>query len=432
MNQVLGLQKSKLTTAGMKGQRLYASGSTVAGSLDNTSVTPKTFFTTSVNQVAVIDAIDLSMVVSPAISTAARNVTVTIGTQTMTFTMPGAATQGSNKLYKIRPKGTMIVAPSTAFKVGADVNSFSASAVVTYRLMNVDEATSAGYFTSGFWCCTSPSIAVAGTAQSITGFAAADVTASRYLEINGIVVTGALTNGAVAAPVDLLLEFTNGAATHRKVFRTSYVSSTVPELTPPTFINHCVIRGPAGYGLRVTAGQTGTNARIALWGRYGIGDPKTFPGTGIVPSAGDALDAQEYFWAYSEATALGVYEIFPSTAGAKQTGDCVLDGYYMQCHAGNGGGSLISIAGAATVQNIVPTYVTPFCAVGTPGIVTGSDDNVQLPFRVSDRLGMAVRNDVGTAQRVSQLVWGRCGGTSNQNTSSATSFTKRFKGGEGV
>lgn len=427
MNQLLGLQKSKFSLAGMRGQKIYSSGSSAGASLD----AEKTFITTRAGEVAVVDLIDLSMVASQDFGAANYVATVTIGTQTMNFVLNGLTTRNRRTRYKIRPKGTIVVPPSSTLKISSSATTFAASASVKYRVMQTSEATIAGYYTQTPWYATSGPIAFAGTPQSITGFAAADVGTSRYLEINGIAITGAMSNATSTAPLSILLEFTNGAATHRKVIKGLFASPD-PEVTEPTIINDCVIRGPMGYGLRVTAGQTGTGAQIALWGKYGTVNPKTHPGTGVVPGASDAFDAQERFWVFSEATATGVYEIFPSTSVGKVTTDFVLDGYALSAVAADKGGTLISIANAATFQNMVPTFVTPLSdslAVNVGSVALGVDDEADLRFRYTDRIGATVANFIGVAQSTSLLMWGRCGGVGDQNALSATSLAKRYQGG---
>lgn len=423
MNQLLGLQRSKLSNAGMRGRRSYMSSYTGPSSLDNS----QTIVTTGADQVAVIDYLDIPMLASQASGATNKVVTVTIAGMTMKFAINGSATVNRAQRYLLKPKGTMIVPPSSSMSAVCDTTTFQGSIGVKYRMMSRTEATSQGFYASEFWCASSGTIAVAGTAQSITGFAAADVGTKRYLEINGIAITGGMSSATSAAPLEILLEFTDGTATHRKVIKGCYTSSD-PDVTPPTIINNCVIRGPVGYGLRVTAGQTGVGAQIALWGKYGSTDAKTFPGTGVAPGATDALDAKEYFWVFSEATALGVTEIFPATTVSGKKTPYSIDGYAFGITAPGGAGGILAIGGAVTFANYSPTCVNPLGAAGVGGANVMVDDEADMKFRLSDRVGLAVVPN-GTVSKVSQLVWGRCGGTFDQNALSDTYLTKTYTGG---
>lgn len=439
MNQLLGLQRSQFSNAGMGRQQIYASGSNASTSLDAQQKVIAAFATdadtwvrTSANEVAVIDQIDIMFVGSQNFGAADTIVTLTIGTQTMNFVCRALATQSRNNLLKLRPKGTIVVPPSTEFKISCNRSTFAGSAVVKYRFLNLNDAITHGFHKREFWCCSTGSIAVAGTAQNITGFTSADVGTSRFLEINGIVITGGMTNATSAANLEILLEFSNGT-THRKIIKGLYASA-VPDVTSPTIINNCVIRGPVGYGLRVTAGQTGTGCQIALWGRYGSTDAKTFPGTGVAPGATDAFDAGEYFWLFNENTATGIYEMFPATTVAGKTDHFVIDGYAMAASGPELTGALMTISDVATAKNYGMTVVTPLSAAASTigSQVSYVDDEANMVFPINGRVGLGVANVAGAASKMSQLVWGRVGGTLRQNTRSTTSTTKLYRGGSSV
>lgn len=439
MNQLIGLKKTKYNNSNQRGQKYWSSG------LTNTELSAeRTVVTCEANQVAVIDRIDLHYPGSDSDPDGAgggadapvnNTITVTIGTMTMTFVARTMANRTQQEHYILRPKDTMWVGPGQSLKIVCSASSYAGNAHVRYRLMTLTDAAAKGIVTSEFWCCTTGSIAVAGTAQSITGFAAADVGSTRYLEINGIAITGTMTSATSASNLEILLEFTDGSSTHRKIIKGCY-SSSDPNRTRPTIINNCVIRGPAGYGLRVTAGQTGTGARISLWGKYGVAPvggfttgvaPETWPGTGVAPGASDAFDAKKYFWIYYETVANGGAEIFPATTCANNEEAIVIDGYAFSSSAAGGSGAVLAVASAIDAQSLTPLLPTPVGGTGFGSAATYVDDEAEIMVRIKDRPTVSCVNLLGTLSKLSMLVWGRC--TGGGESLSSGHRASRFGGG---
>lgn len=433
MNQLIGLNRSKFSKAGLRGQKFFTSGPT-ATELG----TVRTFITTDANQVAVVDELDIIMVGSSTNPDAHVVLTVTIAGQSMRFALRSLAARNRTERYRLRPKGTMVVPPSASMTLLSDTGIYASSAILKYRLMSTTEAIEAGYYPSTFWCGSTGAIALAGTPQTLTGLAAADVTANRYLEINGIAITGSMPTATSAANLEILLEFTDEAGSNLKVIKGLYASAD-PEVTRPTLINNCVIRGPMGYGLRVTAGEAGSGSQITVWGKYGTAPyspptagkaPETFPGNGVIPGAADAFNAGKYFWVYSEATASAVYEFFPATTCLTTKLSYAIDGYALAGSAAGTQGAILTIGRVApSTQSFSTTVVTPLGGAGEGSSTVHVDDDANMRMELPDRVGFAVANVSGTISKASMLAWGRVGGDHYPNTLSTSHVARMFGGG---
>lgn len=431
MNQLKGLQRSKFSTAAPTGQKVWVSGNGALGGTTHLLENGPTCFTTETNQVAIIDAIDVITTGSDA-AAANRVISLVVGGTKLSFVVRTVSGQIRQRTYRVRPKGTLVVPPSTAVSATSDTAGHAGDIGIRYRLMSVTEAIAAGYYKGTPWCVSTGSLG--GTsATDITGFTSADVTTSRGLEINGICITGGMSTATSAAPLEIMLEFYNGT-TSRKIIKQIYTSS-VPEVTNPIIISDCVIRGPIGYGLRVTAGLAGAGCQIALWGKYTTanvgGGTQTFPGTGVIPGASDAADLGEHFWVFSEATATGVYEFFPSTTLSANSSSYVLDGYSITA-SGNGAANagIVTLAKADTLQSVtVPVTTGIGAGAGVGGVGTMVDDDCGLRFRLNDRIGFGVVNAIGTMTKTGMLAWGRLGSRSAVNEATNTNVAKRFAGG---
>nr|MBP7572309.1 hypothetical protein [Acidobacteriota bacterium] len=324
----------------------------------------QTYITTGAGQVAVIDKIVLRCALADAAaSPLSVKLTLTLNGSTMDFawrTFDGAtAGFAAGRVYTLRPKGSLVVNPSSSLTMTSDTLGI-VFARVDYRMVGIEEAISAGYLAGTTFNITHGNL-VSGTRTAL--ISAATVTSSRCLEINGFAITGNMATSTGASPGSVLLEFSDGS-THRKIVRNCY-SSADPEHNNPMIVSDCVIRGPAGYGLYVTANKTvsGTDiVRASVWGRYVPSDRQsTFPGTGVAPGATDACDTGDYFWLYNENTThLGTYEVFPSTTMARSENVCTLDGYAISAGLHTGGALVFSIASAA----IKSQYTAAPAAIG--------------------------------------------------------------------
>ncbi len=381
----------------------------------------QTYITTGVSQVAVIDKIVLRCALpDAAASPASIKVILTLNGSTMDFawrTFDGS-TAGftSGRTYVLRPKGSLVVNPSSSLTLTSDTASL-VFARVDYRMVGLEEAINAGYLAGTTFNITHGNL-VSGTRTAL--ISAATVTSSRCLEINGFAITGNMATSTGASPGSVLLEFSDGS-THRKIVRNCY-SSADPEHNNPMIVSDCVIRGPAGYGLYVTANKTvsGTDiVRASIWGRYIPSDRQsTFPGTGVAPGATDACDTGDYFWLYNENTAQANYEVFPSTTMARSENVCTIDGYAISAGLNTGAQCLFSVASAASSK----VYSAVMAGVGVAS-QTWVEDDLEMQVRVDDRPCLSIFNAAGTATNLGMLVWGRMGGPSLSAGQDAKNYT---------
>ena len=415
---------SRLSHSDQGENHIYVSGATTGGGGTDIGTT-RTFISTGANEVAIVDRVDITIMLLDQ-AAADTLVTMTINSQTMKFT--GRCTTGRTRKaqYTLKPKGTMWVNPSSTMTIVCGTAGYVGQAFVRYRKMSVGRAIELGYRVSQFLCASSGTISGAGTPQSM--IAASTVTANRCIEINGIAITGTLPTATSASQLEILLEFTNESAIHRKIIKNCYGDSD-PESGNPLIINDCVIRGPKGYGLRVTAGATGASVQASVWGRYvdcPTSSTSTFPGTGVVPGATDALDTGDYFWVFSDRVTNGLDEIFPATTCATKSGTYVIDGYAAAMSVTKSGSGTFGLVDTNS-KCYTPLIVGLGAAGG--GTVAGCQvhvyEDLDLRFRLKDRIGLATVVLGGTIGQAGQLVWGRCGGPGLSDTH----ITKRYAGG---
>lgn len=382
----------------------------------------QTYISTDAGQVAIVDKIVLNCALpDAAASPASIMATVTINGVAMRFawrTFDGS-TAGftSSRTYVLRPKGTLVVNPSSSLTVTSDTASL-VSARVDYRKIGLVEAVSAGYLPGTSFQISHGDL-VSGTRTAL--ISAATVTSSRCLEINGFTITGNMATSTGGSPGSVLLEFSDGASTHRKIVRNCYSSADV-EHNNPMIVNDCVIRGPAGYGLYVTANKTVSSTdivRATVWGRYIPSDRQsTFPGTGVAPAATDACDAGDYFWLYNENTAQANYEVFPATTMANSENVCTIDGYAISAGLNTGAQVLFSVSSAASSK----VYSAAMAGIGVASR-TWVEDDLEMQVRVDDRPALTVFNAAGTATNLGMLMWGRMGGPTLSAGQDAKNYT---------
>lgn len=414
---VFGLRKSKFRSGELSGIRRVGSTVAALGTSDTAMIT------TTADQVAVIDRIDMNIAAGDT-AAAVLTVTLTINGNVMVFADQTVAGRTRNETTTLRPKGTMIVEPSSTLlaKTNAAPGT-NASAVwiqVHYRIMAKTAAIAAG-----LWVGTQFQASLLALSTSPTTLiATATVGTTRGLEINGITITGRQSNATSAANKTILVEFLDPAdSTHRKVFKNCYASND-PSGSPKLIVNDCVIRGPLGYGLRVTSGEATSNAAVTVWGKYYIGSQSTYPGTGVGPaSLTAAIDAGEYFWIYDESTSTADPHryLFPNTTAALSNNVATIDGYAFSAATAAGGISTFDVIANSTAKSITGYAPLFGGGVGVGGAMTKVSDSEQAHIRIGDTPALRVVNAVGTPV-VGMTVWGRFGGTSRKSTSLARDY----------
>lgn len=424
---VLGLNRSKFTG----GADLAGRGSACAVFTGISEAGAVTFISTGADQVAIVDGIDI-MIEAPAVGSdigdAVMVVTVTINGQTMDFCAKNVTGRFSRRRFTLRPRGTLIVNPSSTLTMRSSAgHSLLCHAFVQHRKMPVTKAIAAGYYNGTRFAATVGSGVTAATPVDL--ITAATVTASRCMRIRGVVISGHLTNATGAANQEILLEFTDGAATHRKFVKNCYGNADPDGGSQTLLIDDCVITGPAGYGVRATFGQTGSNARVAIWGEY-VNSQETWPGTGLEPGASDAVsNAGKYFWIYSDSAASDNYDIMPSTTLANSRAMLQIDGV---CASISGNIDVASVASlgfiglAKGITGSLPLVTRPNGGgTSASGANTFVFQNLNVRARADSRAGFTFLNAGGAgAGKAGLLVWGRFGGNVASDGYTTTEYTE--------
>lgn len=417
---VLGLQESKFDIGLLRESKQAISAGVAIG--DAISSGGTTFITTKADQVAVIDSIHIR-IATPAVAATTILFTITpnAASSPLRFAFrTGGTSQPRNQDIVLRPRGHLVIKPSQTLTMTATALTFP-QATVRYRLMSLSAAIAAGYFKRQPFACGINTF----SSTTETLFAAAGLSATQGLEVRGFAITGTQPSAAFGSPGSVLLEFTNGALTHRKFAKNCYATAGI-ENENPMIVGHCLIRGPLGYGIRATA-ETGTGAAIAIWGYIYEEAASTFPGTGIVPGATDAFDAGKYFWIYTESTTVPTFaEIFPSTTVSRSESSAVIDGYAMSATCSEDTGGALSISSVTAGKSLSGSYPLVGGVSATvpniPGSMTAVVDDAHMPIRIADRVAIATMTD-GSFTSVGATVWGRIGG-GRRTASHLTNFYK--------
>lgn len=421
---VLGLNKSKFRRGTLAGTR---HANTPIGGLTTSN---QTFIPTLNNDtVAIIDSIRINWACADVAATV-LTVTITLNGVELVFCEQTQSGRIRNPTTLLRPKGTLMVTPGNSMLAKTNAifgtNGSIAFLSVDYRLMSVTKAIEAGYMTgTPFVACLNSTL----TTTPVTMVPTATVTTGRGIEINGIAITGRQSNATGGAAKTVLVEFLDpGASTHRKVFKNCYATND-PSGSPAMIVNDCKIRGPLGYGLRVTAGETASNASVVVWGQYYSGSQKTYPGTGVPPtSLTGSFDAGEYFWIFEDTTtgssASPHNYIFPNTTVASSEDMVQVDGYAIS--------STQNATCIATHDLMIDSLNVPVSAAlacfGGAGVVPGAslvvDDDAGIVVRLDDKLAVRATVALGAVTELGCTVWGRFLGGGSKAASTARDWVQ--------
>lgn len=401
-NQAVALPRSKWRSASLGNRKIVCSPLTGVQAASNTYIP-----TVQAGYVALIDVIRITC----QQQLAAINATLTISLSggSLRFISRADAAVSKNQDFSIFPNGSLVVTAGTAMTMQASVTS-NWFTQVEYRLVPIIDAIAAGYLPGVPFVAS----VIAGAPTDI--IAAATVTSTRGLDVQGMCITGSQQTATGAANKEVLIGFIDsGGATERKIVKNCYGGTNSVDNTP-MLIDRCRVRGPLGYGIRATMGDA--NAAVSVWGFYydTAQGQRTWPGTGLIPSAGDAFDCSDYFWLYTEATAAAIYELFPATTGAKSRNTYTVDGFVGSVSGNTSTSNIVGLAFGDTLAPCGPSVLFSGEAggAGNAGNSLGVFQNLGLPFRVDGRVGVGVTTGGAASAKVGALVWGRFGG--NQYT----------------
>lgn len=370
-----------------------------------------TLMTVPADTVAVIDYIS---VIGTHDNTAA-NGTVTFsidGTNDLTFVFPGevgaAGTVGTSHSMRIPVNGGMVIGPGKTLRVKSNnaVIEWIVSAGVRGYFMPAAEAAKLGLYAGQ----TSSSVPCnfaysSGSLVASTRTVMVPALAGYSIEINGVWFTGSTLTAT--AGDSLLLEFSDGAATHRKVMKVFNGQTTSANYFANrlnTGSGNVLIRGPVGYNLSATASTNAASNKLSavVWGRY-VPAQETYDGTGVVNTT--STTGGKLFWYYTETnTGSNIETALPTTANAV----AIVKGFISSANGAAGSSSGIGISTSVLPIGTLHVHVP---SAGN----TLVEDDLHSPVLASDKLGFINQT---AATGVAMTMWGEL----KQDTAVSTGY----------